>query len=716
MLNAKPPQLNPLAILSTRVHVPSLLPRPKANSPLKGIPHGDDLSTASLKPTFNSFNSHKLNQGGLSPLTAQFTKAASRQIIKKPATSHTPSNTVFYDEYIDAQHIVARYEIAETCDSKLTSSSPASTRLEIFQDSISLLLAIIRDFFLCLWSIISRNFHTVFSLKHRQILPIHHVTSLPQVFKMVMPISGYDLEIEGRVAHSEKLHNILYQIYCRPDYSENEIKGDIVYLPETPLNGPMDVSPLMAAFIHAGHRIIIPQVDGRGNLSKSAVQSVLNVGHQSRVIATVLRHLRYSDIELEKRHQPGNFSIRVSPSGRPIFLLGLGHTALVALSYPLEIGQPVHQFLQSTGSSGALSIPSVSLRAEPARSLMGKLTSFCGTSKQGRAEFKRCGPLPNIQGIIAICPMLDPRARHPRQISWFQRTKMLIDQGVEPVNYSPSMNNAVKNLHRNASNIRVPVMIAHGTKVRRYDFREAFGHIEAVNSFYGGLPSVESTLVFCPTLWHNGDLAAESARNGLANDCMNWMGEKIDCSVPRFATTPDVSTESLHRSRVGIEDVNPSSRASIGVNGTSSLSPEAILTADEDMDEVDYSSDFGTWFGSQNDCDRSDSRNSCGGESIRSFRTQSARFSSGSYLGSPELLGSLSIEIDMDRDSPHVSTSGFSTPAPRTPGTDFFPFLPPSAKIIDHGPRDVVAVLRSNRASFQSLSCVNIPGSSLEFH
>lgn len=197
----------------------------------------------------------------------------------------------------------------------------------------------------------------------------------------------------------------------------------------------MDVSPLMAAFIHAGHRIIIPQVDGRGNLSKSAVQSVLDVGHQSRVIATVLRHLRYSDIELEKRHQPGNFSIRVSPSGRPIFLLGLGHTALVALSYPLEIGQPVHQFLQSTGSSGALSIPSVSLRAEPARSLMGKLTSFCGsvnsgmtglgwwaqgTSKQGRAEFKRCGPLPNIQGIIAICPMLDPRARHPRQISWFQ--------------------------------------------------------------------------------------------------------------------------------------------------------------------------------------------------------------------------------------------------------------------------------------------------------
>ncbi|WAQ92685.1 hypothetical protein PtA15_17A167 [Puccinia triticina] len=58
-------------------------------------------------------------------------------------------------------------------------------------------------------------------------------------------------------------------------------------------------------------------------------------------------------------------SSSTSSSRRPIFLLGLGQTALVALFYSLEIGQPIHGFSQPLGSFGALSIPSVSARWNP---------------------------------------------------------------------------------------------------------------------------------------------------------------------------------------------------------------------------------------------------------------------------------------------------------------------------------------------------------------
>ncbi|PLW05971.1 hypothetical protein PCANC_26956, partial [Puccinia coronata f. sp. avenae] len=379
-------------------------------------------------------------------------------------------------------------------------------------------------------------------------------------------------------------------------------------------------------------------------------------------------------------------------------------------------------------SSGALSIPSVSARAEPAGSLMGKLNSFCdsvnsgmtglgwwaqGSAKQARAESKVSGPLPNIHGIIAIGPMLDPNGSSHKRNSWIYKTKKVTQSpGVGPANYSPSISNAVKRLHLNASNIRVPVMIVHGTK-------EAFNLVEGTNSFYGALASMESTLVFCPTLRHSGDLAGDSARNGLVLDCMKWIGER---TVQKIDLPPDASTDTLRLPLpIKTSDFKPiNQNASTNMEVASGTTSQSSLMV-ADLEEVDCSSDFGTWFGSESDSGRTYSRNSYGGESIRSFTTQSVRLSAGSLLYSPELLGSMSIEIQLDCqrtpkfNSPHLS-SGFPSPTLRTPATDFFPFLPFSAKIIEHGPRDVVAVLRSNRDSYQSLSCVNIPGSSLGFN
>jgi hypothetical protein len=294
------------------------------------------------------------------------------------------------------------------------------------------------------------------------------------------------------------------------------------------------------------------------------------------------------------------------------------------------------------------------------------------------------------------------------------------------------MNNAVKRLHLNASNIRVPVMIAHGTKVHNIistissititvhwqtfaTLQEAFSLIEGINSFYGALASADSTLIFCPTLRHGGDLAGDSARSGLANDCMGW----IDCLDSTAAITSEVSTQTLclptkkqHR--------QPNSSASInGDEDTLSVdAPEAVMTEPVaelagQLEEDNCSSDFSSWFGSEGLCSvQTLSRNPSAGESIHSSASRGARLSSGSYFYSPELIGSISLEMKLD--TPHLS-SGFSSPAPRTPATDFFPFLPPSAKIIDHhhGPHGVVSIVRGNRDSYQSLSCINIPGSSL---
>ncbi|KAA1086502.1 hypothetical protein PGT21_001222 [Puccinia graminis f. sp. tritici] len=715
---------------SQRVPIPSLLPRFTATdritvgklhpSPLSPMPLSDSFPTHHPEPTLNPYE--------------HSSSAPPRQTTKKPPVSQILADG-FYDEYSDMQHVVARYQITQThySGSQVPIPVSASKFQCLIKEPTIRFLEICGEFLIWLWLFMWKKFHALLPEHQDQILPSHRGPSLPQLYKLLIPISGYNLEIEGCVVNSEKVHDVRYQIYRRPDFTENEIKADIIYLPETPLNGPMDVSPLMAAFIHGGHRIVIPQVSG-------PEKSVPDVGHQSRVIALVLRHLKSKDQESVKRLRPqqahlgtetisslgSTLSSSTCYSGnRPVFLLGLGHAALVALSYPLEIGQPIHEFPQPLGSSGALSIPSVSARAEPPRSLMGKLNSFCdsvnsgmtglgwwaqGTARQARAEFKSCGPLPKIHGIIAIGPMLDPSGSNHKQKYWFKKPKQ-VSQGIGPASYSPSMNNAVKRLHLNASNIRVPVMIAHGTK-------EAFSLIEGINSFYGALASADSTLIFCPTLRHGGDLAGDSARNGLANDCMRW----IDCLDSTAAITPEVSAQTLCLpTKKQHPEPNPSASINEAEDTSSVDAPEAVMTEPVavlagQLEEDDCSTDFSSWFGSEGPCSiQTLSRNPSAGASIHSATSRGARLSSGSYFYSPELMGSISLEMKLD--SPHLS-SGFSSPAPRTPATDFFPFLPPSAKIIDHhhGPHGVVSVVRSNRDSYQSLSCINIPGSSLGFN
>ncbi|KAH9441974.1 hypothetical protein Pst134EB_028250 [Puccinia striiformis f. sp. tritici] len=703
-------------------------------------------STHYLKPELNSFNLNKFNKDTLSaPPSAHL--QTSRQITKSSAAPPNHADT-YYDERNNLQQVVARYQIKATPEwQSPVPNSSASTKFEKLQDPFIRFFQSIGDFFARLWSGIAKKLMILLADKKGQILPSHREPSLPQLYKLVIPISGCNLEIEGCVVHSEKLQDVHYQIYRRPDITEREIKADIIFLPENPLNGPMDVSPFMAAYIHAGHRIIIPQVSGSGAHS--------DVGHQSRVIATVLRHLKFKDLESEKSHRLGHaytgmetISTEIAPSlssslsssspspGRPIFLLGLGsHAALVALSYPLEVGQPIYGSPKTVGLSGALSIPSVSARAEPPRSLMGKLNSFCysvnsgmtglgwwaqGSAKQARAEFKSYGPLPSIHGIIAIGPMLKPSGESSQRSVWFKKSKA-VSQGIGPANYSPLMNNAIKKLHLNASNIRVPVMIAHGIK-------EAFSLVEGINSFYGALASEDSTLIFCPTLRHSGDLAGDAARNGLAKACIKWIGKITDSLGPK-AVSPDASMETLCLpTQKGIpQSINrDASTTIVGTVASPTLTLEALTLDIESQDgrlasapeEVNSSSDFGSWFGDDAASSGTLSRNTSNDGSIHSLNSQSASLSLGSYLYSPDLIGSMSTEIKLlNSDSPHLS-SCLSTPAPRTPASEYFSFLPSSAKILDHdhGPHDVVSVIKSKRSSCQSLSCVDIPGSSLGFH
>jgi hypothetical protein len=206
--------------ISSRVRVPSLLPKLKAISPKQSNPtprpahqpgHRDYLSTDYLEPTMNSLNLHQLNQDCPSPLPSAHFRG-SQQIMKKPPVSHIQHHN-YYDEYIDTRHVVARYKLSKTSASELSSTSiSASPPLNTAQHSLLPFVKAIGDFFLWLYSIMAKKFHSLLFGNPGQILPSHREPSLPQLYKLVIPISGCSLEIEGRVAHSDKLKDVHYQV------------------------------------------------------------------------------------------------------------------------------------------------------------------------------------------------------------------------------------------------------------------------------------------------------------------------------------------------------------------------------------------------------------------------------------------------------------------------------------------------------------------------
>lgn len=117
---------------------------------------------------------------------------------------------------------------------------------------------------------------------------------------------------------------------------------------------------------------------------------------------------------------------------RPTFLMGLGHSALVALSYPIE-NMSTFNF-PGKSSPSAFSLPSLSVRAEPSETLLSKLSSFRGSVSSGlsgtgwwardpngddkprnqrRSDTKalkraEAAEAVQVSGIIAIAPTLDP--------------------------------------------------------------------------------------------------------------------------------------------------------------------------------------------------------------------------------------------------------------------------------------------------------------------
>jgi hypothetical protein len=163
------------------------------------MPRSDSFPTHHPEPTLNSYGNSS--------------SAPPRQTTKKPPVSQIPADG-FYDEYSDMQHVVARYQITKTHSSGSQVPIPVSTsKFEtLIKEPTIMFLEILGDFFIWLWLFMLKKFHALLSEHQDQILPSHRGPSLPQLYKLLIPISGYNLEIEGCVVNSEKVHDFPYQV------------------------------------------------------------------------------------------------------------------------------------------------------------------------------------------------------------------------------------------------------------------------------------------------------------------------------------------------------------------------------------------------------------------------------------------------------------------------------------------------------------------------
>ncbi|KAH9808659.1 hypothetical protein DFH28DRAFT_1226323 [Melampsora americana] len=395
-----------------------------------------------------------------------------------------------------------------------------------------------------------------------------------------------EVEIEVGIMDGDRGVEVPYQIYRKVGDADVVIKADILFLQDSPFTSS-NIPPFVAAFIRDGYRLIIPHLNvaDSGCIFASAGQST-DIGRKARLSADVIEHVRSKDAadrasrlkakiekersntqkatddkmtDAEKIKQAACSPIQAAVHGvspvrgqlfdletlkteRPMFLLGLGHSALVALTYPIENMSP--SGFPYKNSPSAFSFPSLSMRAEPSETLLSKLNSFRGSISSGLSgtgwwardphgegkpksharydskELKRADAV-SVSGIIAIGPTLDPNqvVKSSNIFMRFSRKPQKSSSGVGPNSYLPSIKSAIEKLHLNAHKIRIPVLIAHGTK-------EAYSCIAGINSLYEALASPDCTLIFCPTLRHNADLATDAARNGLAAESLAWLSQR----------------------------------------------------------------------------------------------------------------------------------------------------------------------------------------------
>ncbi|CAH7675513.1 hypothetical protein PPACK8108_LOCUS10531 [Phakopsora pachyrhizi] len=374
------------------------------------------------------------------------------------------------------------------------------------------------------------------------------------------------------------------KIYRRIDAFRTAMHADILYLQDSPF-ATSNIPDFMGSFLQAGCRVIVPQIQiaDKGSLFCLPNQAT-DIAKKTQLVTEVISNVINSDNKLyekensspefgsklirTRRHSPTVEAQVVQPSvpahiettsqekiavkvkeiqsevesnegNRPLFIIGLGHSSLIALSYPIE-NQPLLN-LPSTSKPGSIfSIPSISVRAEPSNSFTGRLDSFytsiqfgfSGLSRWAKdpigdvkkradqqisAEKKseKAKPVTQLCGVIAIGPTLDPNYVN-KATNFFQK----IRKGIGPEAYLPSIKSAIQKLYLNANKIKVPVLIAHGTK-------EAYACISGINSLYESLPSPNCTLIFCPTIRHQGNLAHDAAQSGLGKKSLTWMKARI---------------------------------------------------------------------------------------------------------------------------------------------------------------------------------------------
>ncbi|EGG10993.1 uncharacterized protein MELLADRAFT_92418 [Melampsora larici-populina 98AG31] len=391
-----------------------------------------------------------------------------------------------------------------------------------------------------------------------------------------------EVEIEVGIMDGDRGVEVPYQIYRKAGDPDVVLKADILFLQDSPFTSS-NIPPFVAAFIRDGYRLIIPHLNvADSGIFGSAGQST-DIGRKARLSADVIEHVRSKDAsdraarlkaKIERNKQYTNdeqmtdaekikqaacspiqaavhgvspvrgelFDLETLRTERPMFLLGLGHSALVALTYPIENMSP--SGFPYKNSPSAFSFPSLSMRAEPSETLLSKLNSFRGSISSGLSgtgwwardphgegkpksharydskELKRADAV-SVAGIIAIGPTLDPNqvVKSSNIFMRFSRKPQISPNGVGPTSYLPSIKSAIEKLHLNAHKIRIPVLIAHGTK-------EAYSCIAGINSLYEALASPDCTLIFCPTLRHNAHLATDAARNGLAAESLAWLSQR----------------------------------------------------------------------------------------------------------------------------------------------------------------------------------------------
>jgi len=187
-------------------------------------------------------------------------------------------------------------------------------------------------------------------------------------------------------------------------------------------------------------------------------------------------------------------SARSRADGSPLFLLGHSMGGAISARYLVD---------GERGFAGAiLSAPAVRRAGVLGRPLEAIFLWFAN-------RWPRALKLPKIDGKRV--------SRHPEIVREYNTDPLVFHEGV-PFGTGAALVRSARHVDRNAAQIRLPILLAHGTK-------DSLVNPDASKRLHGRVGSTDKTLKLFPGLFH--EILNEPERDAVMDDMVAWMDARV---------------------------------------------------------------------------------------------------------------------------------------------------------------------------------------------